>query len=155
MDMNKAYDRISWKFLITVLQAMGFSSNWIKWITQCVTTVSYSVLINGSPTKPFKPSRGLRQGDPLSSYFFLLCVNVLSCALLKQESSHHLKGIKIGRTNQPLSHLLFADDSFLFFKNDKTSPKTIQSTLAWYCSIFGQSNNLEKFELYCTPNMTQ
>jgi hypothetical protein len=133
---------------------MGFSSNWIKWITQCVNTVSYSVLINASPTKPFKPLRGLRQGDPLSPYLFLLCANALSCALLKQESSHYLKGLKIGRTNQPLSHLLFGDDSFLFFKNDKTSPITIQNTLAWYCSISGQSINLEKSELFCTPNMT-
>ena len=134
---------------------MGFSSNWIKWITQCVNTVSYSVLINASPTKPFKPLRGLRQGDPLSPYLFLLCANVLSCALLKQESSHYLKGLKIGRTNQYLSHLLFVDDSFLFFKNEKTSPITIQNTLAWYCRISGQSINLEKSELFCTPNMTQ
>lgn len=108
---------------------MGFSSNWIKWITECVTIVSYSVLINGSLTKPFKPSRGLRQGDPLSPYLFLFCVNVLSCALLKQESSHHLKGIKIGRTNQPLSHLLFADDFFLFFKMTKPLPKQSKAHL--------------------------
>ena len=135
--MNKAYDSISWNFLKAVLSRMGFSINWTKWIMQCVSIVSYSILINGSPSKPFNPSRGLRQGDPLSPYLFLLCANVLSCALLKQEASKHLKGIKIGRANQPLSHLLFADDSFLFFKNDKSSPQTIQNTLAWYCSLFG------------------
>ena len=124
--MNKAYDSIRWDFLIVMLQRMGFSQAWVHWITQCVTTVSYSVLINGSPTKPFILARGLRQGNPLSPYLFLLCANVLSCALLKQETTKHLKGIKIGRANQPLSHSLFADDLFLFFKNDKTSPKTIQ-----------------------------
>jgi hypothetical protein len=151
--MNKAYDRISWNFLKVVVSRMGFSINWTKWIMQCVSTVSYSILINGSPSKPFNPSRGLRQGDPLSPYLFLLCADVLSCALLKQEASKHLKGIKIGRANQPLSHLLFADDSFLFFKNDKSSPQTIQNALAWYCSLSGQSINLEKSETYCSPNM--
>jgi hypothetical protein len=153
LDMNKAYDRIRWDFLFSVLQRMGFSQSWVNWITQCVTTVSYSVLINGSPSKTFCPARGLRQGDPLSPYLFLLCANVLSCALLKQENKHHLKGVKIGRANQPLSHLLFADDSFLFFKHDKSSLNTIQSTLAWYCCLSGQNINLDKSELYCTPNM--
>ncbi len=134
---------------------MGFSQSWVNWITQCVTTVSYSVLINGSPSKTFCPARGLRQGDPLSPYLFLLCANVLSCALLKQENTLHLRGVKIGRATQPLCHLLFADDSFLFFKHDKSSPNTIQSTLAWYCCLSGQSRNMDKSELYCSPNMTE
>ena len=132
---------------------MGFNENWVKWISQCVTTVSYSILINGSPSKPFNPARGLRQRYPLSPYLFLMCANVLSSALLKQESTKQLKGIKIGRLNQPLTHWLFADDSFLFFKNDKFSPKIIQNTIAWYCSISGESINLDKSELFCSPNM--
>ena len=115
--------------------------------------VFYSILINGSPSKPFNPARLLKQGDPLSPYLFLICANVLSCAFLKQEASKHLKGIKIGRANQPLSHLLFADESFIFFKNDESSPQTIQNTLAWYYSLSGHSINLEKFKIYCSPNM--
>ena len=130
LHMNKAYDRINWNFLIDVLKRMGFSQTWVTWITQCVTTVSYSVSINGSPFNSFIPAKGLRQGDPLSLYLFLLFANVLSCALLKQETSSHLKGIKISKANQPLSHLLFVDESFLFFKNDKISPITLQNTLA-------------------------
>jgi hypothetical protein len=153
LDMNKAYDRISWPFLTAVLMTMGFSIKWITWVSQCVQTISYSLLLNGSPTATFKPNRGLRQGDPLSPYLFLLCANILSCALLKQETLHNLKGIKIGRSTQPLTHLLFADDSFLFLKNDTKSIMAIQSTLAWYCSLSGQSLNLDKSELYCSPNM--
>jgi hypothetical protein len=131
LDMNKAYDRLSWNFLKAVMLTMGFSSKWISWVNQCVSTVSYSLLINGSPTNPIHPSRGIRQGDPLSPYLFLLCANVLSCALLKQEQIGNLKGLKIGRVAHPLSHLLFADDSFLFFKIDNKAPSIIQQTLAW------------------------
>jgi hypothetical protein len=140
--MNKAYDRISWPFLKAVLMTMGFSPKWITWITQCVQTVSFSILINGTPTKVFRPNRGL------------MCANILSCALLKQERLKHLKGIKIGRATQPLSHLLFADDSFFFFKNDNRSATAIQNTIAWYCSLSSQSINLDKSELFCSPNMT-
>ena len=140
-------------FRLLLVKGRG-SHRWINWISQCVQTVSYSLLLNGSHIGTFKPTRGLRQGDPLSPYLFLMCANILSCALLKQETFHNLKGIKIGRSTQPLTHLLFADNSFLFLKNDTKSITAIQSTLAWYCSLSGQSLNLDKSELFCSPNMT-
>jgi hypothetical protein len=74
--------------------------------------------------------------------------------LTKQEQLGNLKGLKIGRSTPPLSHLLFADDSFLFFKIDKKAPSIIQQTLAWYCCLSGQSINLEKSKLYCSPNLS-
>lgn len=77
-DMSKAYDRLEWNFIKEVLQWFGFHSIWINWIMQSVTTVSYSFLINGSPRGKVVPSRGIRQGDPLSSYMFILCGEVLS-----------------------------------------------------------------------------
>jgi hypothetical protein len=91
-------------------------------VSKCIETVSYNILINGNPSKTFQAKRGLRQEDPISPYLFLLCANILSCALLKQENIKNLKDIKIGRSAHPLAHLLFADDSFLFFKNDKKNP---------------------------------
>ena len=154
LDMNKAYDRVSWNFLTAVLKTMGFSDKWLKWISQCVTTVTYSILINGCPTQTFTPTRGLRQGDPLSPYLFLLCANIFSCALAKQEHTNKLTGLKIGGSSPPLTHLFFADDSFLFFKNNTKSLISIQSTLNWYYTLSGQTINLDKSELYCSPNMT-
>ena len=66
LDIEKTYDGISWEFLYQVLSRMGFGSRWMSWMKWCISTASFSVLINGSPAGFFPSSRGLRQGDPLS-----------------------------------------------------------------------------------------
>ena len=86
VDLSKAYDCLSWNFLEAVLQKMGFSQLWINSIMQCVSTVSYRILINGAPIENIKPTRGIRQGDPLSTYLFIICANILSCMLLDIEN---------------------------------------------------------------------
>ena len=66
IDMSKAYARVDWSFLRVILLTMNFSPIWVNWIMESVTTVTYTLLINGSPSQSFKPKKGLRQGDPLS-----------------------------------------------------------------------------------------
>lgn len=92
LDFNKAYDRVEWDFLEAILRKMGFNEKWINWVMECVSTVSFSVVVNGAKRTCFKPSRGLRQGDPLSPYLFLLVIEVLSKLLHRGLREHHFLG---------------------------------------------------------------
>lgn len=93
-DMSKAYDRIRWSFLKEVLQCIGFHDVLTGWIMECVSSVSYSFLVNGGPQGHVTPSRGLRQGDPLSPYLFILCTEVLTGLCNKALENGTLPGVK-------------------------------------------------------------
>ena len=77
IDLEKAYDRIEWNFIREMLTLFNFPENLIKLIMNCVTSVSTSLLLNGGSVEPFLPSRGIKQGDPLSPYLFILCMEFL------------------------------------------------------------------------------
>lgn len=102
LDMSKAYDRVEWGFILDMLTSLGFSTAWTKRIMKCVMFLSFSFMINSEISGHVKPSRGLRQGDPLSLYLFLICVEGLSCLIFKAESSKALAGFCCNRGAQKL-----------------------------------------------------
>jgi hypothetical protein len=114
LDMSKAYDRVEWKFLEAIMRKLGFEDRWINLVMSCVRSVSYSVVINGNPVGHVRPTRGIRQGDPISPYLFLLCAEALSALLSKTVHSGTITGIPTSPKGPRISHIFFADDSLLF-----------------------------------------
>ena len=152
LDMSKAYDRVEWGFLEAMMRKMGFQDRWISLMMMCVNTVSYSVLINGEPKGRIVPSRGLKQGDPISPYLFLLCVEGLSAMLQRDEFDTNLRGISVCRGAPRISHLLFADDCIVFCKASVDEGLKITTILEKYEKESGQKLNKEKTSLFFSKN---
>jgi len=150
--MSKAYDRVKWVFLEKMMRKMGFAEQWIQLIMNCVSTVSYSVLINGQPMKQFSPSRGLRQGDPLSPYLFLLCAEGLSALIRTAEREGRISGVPIAVGGTRLSHLFFADDCLLFCRANSMEWSSIMEILNVYERASGQQLNAAKTSVFFSRN---
>ena len=152
LNMSKAYDRVEWGYLEAVMRRMGFQERWIELILMCVTTVSYFVLISGEPKGKIKPSRGLRQGDPISLYLFLLCSKGLSAMLKRKEREGNIKGVSVCRGAPQLSHLLFVDDSIIFCRARIDVGLRVMKVLSDYEHESGQKLNMEKTSLFFSRN---
>ncbi|XP_024190126.1 uncharacterized protein LOC112194101 [Rosa chinensis] len=123
---------------------MGFCGVWVSWIMGCIRTVSYSFIVNGEPRGRVIPSRGLRQGDAISPYLFLLCTEVLSRLIVKAEELDTLHGVEICRGAPSISHLFFTDDSFIFFKAEVSDCIALKGILKDYEFASGQQVNYQK-----------
>jgi hypothetical protein len=126
LDMHKAYDRVEWIFLENMMRKLGFADRWIGLMMACVSSVRYQVSFNCEETDMFTPTRGLRQGDPLSPYLFLLCAEGLSSLLLYEEEVGGIDGVRVCRNAPSVSHLLFANDSLILMKADMNNATSLQ-----------------------------
>ena len=145
--IEKAYDHVNWEALFYLLDRMGFGMKWRGWIKACVTFVCFFVLVNGSPEGFFRCSRGLRQGDPLSSLLFLLIMEVLSRLLKKTEECNLIRGFHVGDVNVVgvrISHLLFADDTILFCDASREQLLSIRLVLSCFQTFTGLKVNIGK-----------
>ena len=154
LDMRKAYDRVEWVFLEKIILKMGFNARWVSTIMACIKSVSYSILLNGQPHGHIVLDRGLRQGDPLSQYLFLLITEGLHSLFKKAEEDGVIRGVSLCANGPRISHLLFADDSLVFCKATISECVQIQSVLHRYEQAFGQSINGAKTSIFQLEHST-
>ena len=144
LDMSKAYDHVEWAYLGSMIWKMGFEEKWISLIMMCVTTTSFLVLINGEPRGTITPSKGLRQGDPISPYLFLLFVEGLTALLRKKEAVGLIRGLVVSRLAPSISHIFFVDDCIIFCRATMEECRQVATVLEVYEKESGQKLNREK-----------
>lgn len=155
LDIAKAYYSLEWNFIKTTLKTMGSPTKIINIIMLSVCTVTFSILVNGQPTNTFKPKRGIRQGDPLSPYLFILCAEVLSGLIQKSQQEGLIDGISIATNASAISHLLYAGESILFCRANPEEATTIMNIPKIYQEASGQKINMDKSEMVFSPNISQ
>ena len=150
LDIEKAFDHVNWRFLTLLLECYGFPNKWRRWISFCLSTVCFSILINGTPHGFFGSSRGLQQGDPLSPLLFVLVMEAISRMLDKVVHEGRLSGFNVGAsTGRALmvSHLLFTDDTLIFCDANIDQMLILHMVLISFEIVSGLKVNLGKSEL--------
>ncbi|GAU51064.1 hypothetical protein TSUD_300060 [Trifolium subterraneum] len=148
VDFEKAYDSVDWNFLDLVMCKMNFPLKWREWIRECISSATISVLINESPSKEFKMERGLRQGDPLSPFLFLMVAEGFNILMSKVVADGEFVGYGVGRNEDlAISHLQFADDTLIIGKRSWSNIFSMKATLHLFELISGLKVNFHKSEL--------
>lgn len=153
IDFQKAYDNVAWSFIDYVLKRMGFGMTWRKWIEAVISHVYFSVLINGSSNGRFKSSKGLRQGDPLSPFLFLIVAESLNLMFTKAAELQWIQGFDSSPGGSKITHLLFGDDTLIFLKNDHRSIAHLRNILIWFEVISEVKINFHKTFLMDVGNV--
>ena len=133
---------------MTTLKAFGFCKRFISLIQQCLSTVSYTLLINGSHEAKINPSKGLRQGGPLSPYLFIIGYEVLARLISREEIKGNIRGVHLANGAPPITKLFYADDVMLFCNAKLLEIRTLLNCLDFYGKWFGQMISVEKSSIF-------
>lgn len=148
VDFEKVYDSVDWGYLDEVMGSMSFPTVWRKWIRECVGTATASVLVNGSPADEFSLERGLRQGDPLSPFLFLLAAEGLNVLMKALVDTDLFTGYRVGRENSVVvSHLQFADDTLFIGNKSWANMRALRAGLVLFEAMSGLKVNFHKSSL--------
>ena len=153
IDFEKAYDRLRWSFIRDTLHQMNLPLLLINVIMECISTAAMQVLWNGEPTAKFHPTRGIRQGDPLSPYLFVMCMERLYQTIEEAIVANRWRPIYASRNGPKLSNLFFADDIVLFAEASVDQAQVIHDCLRRFCLASGQKISLPKSRVYFSKNV--
>ncbi|KAJ9536437.1 hypothetical protein OSB04_un000395 [Centaurea solstitialis] len=148
IDLRKAYDMVSWDYLLCMLCGMGFHSVLIKWISEMIFTTSFSISLNGETFGHFLGKRGIRQGDPISPYLFTIVMEGFSMLFRQCVREAEQFGYHLGCLDIELTHLCFADDLFVFTRGDVASVGVLKKALDLFALRSGLSPNLQKSDVF-------
>nr|GEX62196.1 RNA-directed DNA polymerase, eukaryota [Tanacetum cinerariifolium] len=146
VDFEKAFDYVKWDYLDKTLKAFGFGLKWYNWISSCLNNAMRSVLVNGSPTLEFQFYKGLKQGDPISSFLFILIMETLHLTFKRVLNVSVYKGISLNGSFM-ISHLFYADDVVFIGEWNNNNIQTLLSVLRCFYLASGLKNNLYKSKL--------
>lgn len=152
LDMAKAYDRVSWIFLIKVLRKFGFSKLIINMVWRLVLNNCYTILVNGQHFDFFKSTRGLKQGYPLSPTLFIIAAEVLARGFNRLNENRDYKGFGLPKWSPTINHLSYVDDTILFCSGDKVPIIWMMDVLRRYENCSRQLINLNKSFFYPHDN---
>jgi hypothetical protein len=155
LDMMKAYDRVEWPFLEAMMRKLGFPDHMINLIMKCVSSVRFSVKVNGELLPHFIPTRGIRQGHPVSPYLFLMCAEGLSSLLNNYTGGFVDRGIRVCNRAPWITHLLFADDSLIFIDASSQGAARLNTILQMYNEASGQMVNREKSSIFFSSGILE
>lgn len=159
LDLEKAFDRLEWSFIYKMLNYFKFRPAISALTLNCITSSRISILVNDSMTEYFSPSRGIRQGCPLSPCIFILCMEMFSRLISHQVDICQWDPIHLSPRDTSISHLFFADDLTLMASLNEKSCKIIKNCLSFFCKLSGQNINLQKSRILvsknCHPNTAQ
>jgi hypothetical protein len=155
VDLSKAYDKISWDFIWRILCEIKIPQGMVNVIMHAITSMETNVKWNGARAEYFRPQRGIRQGDPISPYLFVLCMDKLSHLIMHAVNVGDWRGIKAGRNGPMVSHLMFADDLLLFGEASEKQMKCVMDILNKFCSLSGQEVSHEKTSILFSKNVNR
>ncbi|XP_028121753.1 uncharacterized protein LOC114318966 [Camellia sinensis] len=144
VDFEKAYDHVDWGFVDFVLERKEFGVRWRKWIWGCLSSCNMSVIVNGKARDSFLASRGLRQGDPLSPFLFILVTDVLGRIIDLAKDKGVIEGFVVGRDRIEVTHLQFADDTIFFSSKEENKVGCLLQVLRIFEIVSGLKVNLSK-----------
>nr|XP_043638072.1 uncharacterized protein LOC122609078 [Erigeron canadensis] len=142
IDFVKAYDYLSWDFLLYMLEVLGFGNKWISWFKACLFSARFSVLVNGSPTDEFSIQRGLRQSHPMAPFLFIIAMEGLHVAINNLVRNGLFCGVQIKQVM--ISHLFYVDDVIVAGEWSQSNLTNISNALRYFYGISGLKINFQK-----------
>jgi hypothetical protein len=144
LDLSKDFDKLIWNYLKATLLGFGFYPSWVTWIVNLTLSTLFSILVNGVSSKPFSPSRGIKQWDPLLPFLFILMIEGLSLTIKVAITNHSLSRLSLHGLSPPISHSQFMDGILMMGLPTVREATCILSMINLFCDALGMDVKLTK-----------